>query len=579
MKTGRLLGKFLMLVLACCSIMPLQAGSTPKFSILPINRPPAQLPINAIAIANYVVINNTSITRRLTMEPILGVTAVPGTGNCSIPFVLTPGASCILSLRLIANQMGAGVHGGPIICKTKSPTDNTPDPFLCSQPEQANELNVTVVPAAQAILTASPSFLKFTITSGGTVTITNSASTLISAENIRAIIPPNSPLILVANNCPAILAPGASCNMAFTSAVPTEAQVIFQGSNTTSTFVTILVSESLISVSPTSIAFSVNGTGSVTVTNVSDIVARNVTAVVPAGSSISVVGNTCGAALAPGASCSITFTGSAVETRSVLIGGSNTNRETITVRVAAMPIISIAQPRAVITVGGPAVGITVTNSASSTVNALNIHATLPGDLTDVVQDSGNCASVAPGASCTLFFSSPTPYVTHSNIPVSGSNTANSVPIALAFQYGGGLVYAISGGNAFVITNVDVASNVEWGNYGQIVGANSQTDGAFNTSQMIAAGNTGAGDVCFTYAGSGFTDWYLPAVDQWFTTIAELVSLGFGYPWQVSYWTSTEGGDFPLTNAYYTAVFDGSVESIPKTATTNIRCGRTQAITI
>ncbi len=42
-----------------------------------------------------------------------------------------------------------GIKGGPVICKTKSTGDPTPDPMLCSEPNVANILAISTTTAGQ----------------------------------------------------------------------------------------------------------------------------------------------------------------------------------------------------------------------------------------------------------------------------------------------------------------------------------------------------------------------------------------------------------------------------------------------
>lgn len=137
------LGQFLVAVLILTTTILVQA-SQPKFSLLPIVRAPTLLPINSIGTAQYLIINNTELTRTLTMVPIPGISQ--NGGSCSNPFTLAPRESCLLSLQLMPLQMAAcGVHIGPLVCKTVGPHDTRPDAFLCSQANPDDMFNVTIV--------------------------------------------------------------------------------------------------------------------------------------------------------------------------------------------------------------------------------------------------------------------------------------------------------------------------------------------------------------------------------------------------------------------------------------------------
>lgn len=122
-------------------------AATPKFSIIPsadsINA--IYLPNNFTETVNYQITNNTTITRTLTMVPIPGISQTLTGDVCANPFTLAPKQSCTLSLIIHGNQVPtSGIMGGPVICKTKAPNDNSPDLFLCSQPSPANELAISI---------------------------------------------------------------------------------------------------------------------------------------------------------------------------------------------------------------------------------------------------------------------------------------------------------------------------------------------------------------------------------------------------------------------------------------------------
>ncbi|MFZ2314436.1 MAG: serine hydrolase domain-containing protein [Gammaproteobacteria bacterium] len=127
-----------------------KAAATPKFSVVALTKPPQQILANQIVSAQYNVTNNTKITRTFTLIPVAGITQQPGANICPIPFTLAQGQSCRFNLQLNAAQLGAGVHSGPVICKTKSANDNTPDSLLCSNPSNSDSLNVTVIPCTSS---------------------------------------------------------------------------------------------------------------------------------------------------------------------------------------------------------------------------------------------------------------------------------------------------------------------------------------------------------------------------------------------------------------------------------------------
>lgn len=129
-----------------------------KFSIVPVSGFTSMLlPNNFTETVSYQVTNQTSVARTLTMVPLAGVSqSTSGSGICQNPFYLSPQQSCTLNLVISGSQVSAsGINGGPVICKTKSANDNSPDPLLCSEPDAANTLAVSVTRTGQHIYVAN----------------------------------------------------------------------------------------------------------------------------------------------------------------------------------------------------------------------------------------------------------------------------------------------------------------------------------------------------------------------------------------------------------------------------------------
>lgn len=291
-----------------------------------------------------------------------------------------------------------------------------------------------------------------------------------------------------------------------------------------------------------------------------------------------------------------------------------------TLNVDATGIIPVAS--------GPGT-ITVTNTGTNT--AYNVHVTLPSGWTGVTQNASNCASIAPNnGTCSITFTSTTPYVAQGSIVITGDNISNAPTTALAFRYQGGLVFSITGtspsSTVKVVTENDVStsSGMQWYN-GQytLTGAQSTTDGAYffpgtinddtngNTYIIVNASTFGVGSaanyaagLCYNYidASAANGEWYLPAICELGTydssiggddagcgsgtpnIASNLFSLGFlsnlttggntsfpGY-----YWSSTEYSVGPLYGAWgqYFASSGASPEYIDdKGAQNGVRCVR------
>lgn len=224
-----------------------QAGTYPKFSIIPITPTSFNLPFNESAMVSYVVTNNTKLTRTLVMEPILGITQSTNTfGSCQYPFTLISQQSCILTLNIIGNQLPLnGLHGKmPKVCKILGPGNNNPDPFLCSQANPLHALNITVINELLAEITANPNPLVLLTRNTKTLTITNTSSSII-AHNIHATLPANwTDVIQDASDCINV-APGASCQLRFTAGTTRypEETIIVQGDNTNALAVILSVKQ------------------------------------------------------------------------------------------------------------------------------------------------------------------------------------------------------------------------------------------------------------------------------------------------------------------------------------------------
>jgi DNA-binding beta-propeller fold protein YncE len=128
----------------------LQAAQA-KFSIIPTAGSVTSflLPNNFTETVSYQVTNQTNITRTLTIVPMPGVSQLIGSDTCQNPFTLSPQQTCTLTLTINASQIpSSGINGGPVVCKTKSANDASPDLFLCSQPDPTNTLAVSVTNTA-----------------------------------------------------------------------------------------------------------------------------------------------------------------------------------------------------------------------------------------------------------------------------------------------------------------------------------------------------------------------------------------------------------------------------------------------
>lgn len=345
------------------------------------------------------------------------------------------------------------------------------------------------------------------------------------------------------------------------------------------------VSMVTLSVNPTTLLFAENSTGDVTVTNNADspVAAENVVATIPGASSISVQSTTCTASLAIGASCTITFASGTQEgPTSISLAGDNTNTVNVDVTVTSQPQISISNPvqqNRVVTVSSVTpLSLEITNSVGSPVNANAITVSDKAGCPNLSFDDSNCASVAPGATCTLELTSNTPYAP-CNITVSGSNTANSSQALIAFSYLGGLVFQVSGGIGKVVTEPLENPN-ELLSLWSTQANNIPTDldnGAQNTTNII---NDDPGCTLNNCAALSCrqigAEWYLPARDELSSVYSGLCSNGaipcnFGEFSSVLYWSSSQVSDG--VGVRCVDFSSGIVSNVTKFNSLRVRCVR------
>lgn len=92
-------------------------------------------------------------------------------------------------------------------------------------------------------------------------------------------------------------------------------------------------------------------------------------------------------------------------------------------------------------------------------------------------------------------------------------------VAIGDMIGGGIVFWLDGNGGGLVAAPTDAGQVAWGCMGtDLPGLQATTaigDGTQNTADIIAACTTPgiAADLCDTYTGGGFTDWFLPSIDE------------------------------------------------------------------
>lgn len=372
-------------------------------------------------------------------------------------------------------------------------------------------------------------------------------------------------------NC-AVVPPGSVCSIMFhtgNTSVSTTAFPI-RGDNTNT------IGGSLAIVAPTTAQLAVAGSplvlqatagtptpGALTITNLSTVVtATNIHAEL-AGSALD--GNLVQDAgdctvLAPGASCTLEFTpgASGVGLTTFNIQGDNTSVVGASIAIdAPQATLAVAGSPLELIVSGTTGVLTITNTSLDT--ATDIASNFTGTTLDgnVTETANTCATLAPGASCTLTFTPGSTVVPATTFTIAGSNTNTAVAdmtirtLALGDEFGGGIVLALpSGGTPGLIVASGTAPVAAWGSVGVAMGASSTTDGQANTTAIVnapAAEGSEAAAGCDQLSTGGYTDWFLPASAQLQTVITAAAGLSPDPDLFLStYWSSTELDLFSAT---------------------------------
>ena len=127
------------------------------------------------------------------------------------------------------------------------------------------------------------------------------------------------------------------------------------------------------------------------------------------------------------------------------------------------------------------------------------------------------------------------------------------------SFGGGVVFhlykdALGVEHGLIVSLTDLSTGAVWGLYGtDVPNCESSWNGAANTAAIIAAGVEAgsAAQLCDAYEAGGFTDWYLPAIDELnlmynakYNLNQSLSQITGGAPFDLNaysyYWSSSEG---------------------------------------
>lgn len=302
-----------------------------------------------------------------------------------------------------------------------------------------------------------------------------------------------------------------------------------------------------------------NTTTEVAATNVT----ANFTGTALAGR-VTETGNTC-AIVPPGGSCTLTFTpgNTVVPLTNFTIQGSNTNAITAAIAIQSGSTLTSITPNS----GSAAGGTSVTLTGTALTGATNVT-------------FGGVAAVAINVVNSTTITAVTPAHTVGIVDVVVDTPAGGGILANGYTYltpipgqlaAGGIIGCTNGGlNNLIVATTNNNPSVQWGGFGIVTNAQSDTDGAANTALIVAVlGNNGgvsySAQVCNDYevdsqgnspcaTGICYADWFLPSKNQLNCLNTNQVAIGGFTGGGSAYTSSTEVSSLPT--------FDNWVQAFP-----------------
>ncbi|PTB97433.1 hypothetical protein C9994_02995 [Marivirga lumbricoides] len=203
----------------------------------------------------------------------------------------------------------------------------------------------------------------------------------------------------------------------------------------------------------------------------------------------------------------------------------------------------------------------------------------------------------------FFIKSETDPAGGTNYTITGTSQLLSVPYALyaktsgqsdndfthylGEQFGGGIIYhlwkdANQVEHGLIVSLDDLGKSI-WGDDNVLVGSQSPWNGSANSNAIISATNQSAANVCASYNGGGFSDWYLPSLNELNLLWANLFNVNMALesnngdviPSALLLWSSNEV-NANLAWPFYTltgSIFDTNLYPITKTQQYNVRAIR------
>ncbi|HAU1321876.1 TPA: hypothetical protein F8R96_13160 [Legionella pneumophila] len=365
------------------------------------------------------------------------------------------------------------------------------------------------------------------------------------------------------------------------------------------------ITDAVITVIGSPLILTVNGpTGQLTINNTTtEVAATNITSNFTGTAldgNVTETGNTC-ANVPPGGSCTLTYTpgNTIVPQTNFTIQGTNTNALTAAIAIQSGSTLTAVNPNSGTASGGTGVILTGTGLTGATaVTFGGIAATSVN-----VVNSTTVTAVTPA-----HVIGPVDVVI--DTPVGGATLANGytyLTTAVGQPSGGGIIACLNGGlNNLIAATADnhTGIGIIWGGFGTATNAQSDTDGATNTTTIVAcltgpggapgcpqniAANTYAAGICSTYevdsqgntpcqpGNTCYSDWFLPAgnnltpsgqLNCLHTNRAAIGNFGAG-----AYWSSTEVNPDPTGRAWIQVISNGISGFDLKVVNNAVRCVR------
>jgi len=355
------------------------------------------------------------------------------------------------------------------------------------------------------------------------------------------------------------------------------------------------ITDAMITVTGSPLTLTVNGpTGQLTINNTStQVAATNITSNFTGTAldgNVTETGNTC-ANVAPGGSCTLTYTpgNTVVAQTNFTIQGTNTNTLTAAIAIQSGSTLTAINPTSGTASGGTGFTLTGTGLTGATGVTFDGVAATSVKVVNSTTVTGVTPAHTAGVVDVVI-----------DTPAGGATLANGytyVATAVGQSSGGGTIACLNGGlNNLIAATTDNSASIQWGGFGTAIGAGAQSDtnGAGNTAAIVAAlGNNGgtpyAAQLCNDFevdsqgntpcqAGNTcYNDWFLPAGNnatasgQLNCLFTNRVAIG-GFA-DNFYWSSTEFSGGPTLLAWFQNFFSGFQSSFSKAGNNRVRCVR------